>query len=151
MAIDTGETKNSLFGGIKKTAKQSSTIDAVVLKKEETQENITEIKEQKKQEDAVYTLAGETIQPKWQTFDKVTALLTSEQKEGLDRIAKKIMKFRSKVLKGESEKERITANMLMRALINNFLQMEESSQTQMEILSSEKDVNEWVKKMFKHG
>lgn len=148
MAIDTSETKNSLFGGIKKTAKQSSAAEHLVFQIEENQEDTVEIKTPTKQEESVHTQVTGAAQPKWQTFDKVTALLTSEQKEGLDRIAKKMMKFRSKALKGESEKERITANTIIRALINNFLQLEES--VQMEILTSENDVNEWIKKIFKH-
>lgn len=148
MAIDTSETKNSLFGSFRKPAKQTSPADLCSSQKEEIQGNNTDIKEKIKQEDPLYTTEEVAIQPKWQTFDKVTALLTSEQKEGLDRVAKKLMKFRSKALKGENEKERITANTLMRALINKFLQMEEL--TQMEILSSEEDVRAWIGKMFKN-
>ena len=82
--------------------------------------------------------------PKWQSLDKVTVLLTTEQKEGLDRVAKKLMKYRSRDLKGDENKERITANVLIRALVENFLSKEES--IPMEVLSTEKDVLAWAKR-----
>jgi hypothetical protein len=72
----------------------------------------------------------------------VTTLLTEEQKEGLDRVARKIMKYRASSMKGQSEKERITANTLIRALIESFLKKE--GKASMEILASEEDVQKWV-------
>jgi len=138
MAIDSQETKNSLFGGLKK--------DPIINQPEHqaTPEKINKeiISIEEKSNDSEQSL------PKWQSLDKVTALLTTEQKEGLDRVAKKIMKYRSRNLKGNESKERITANTLIRGLIENFLALEDS--LQMEILSSEEDVYKWIKIIFAH-
>jgi hypothetical protein len=57
------------------------------------------------------------------------------------------MKFRSNQLKGIEEKERITANTILRSLIDNFLEVEDS--LQLETLTSEKEVKEWISKVFK--
>ncbi len=135
MAIDAKETKNSLFGGLKKEP----------IKPEQPEE--LENKQEKKVYQDVKAIDHEPALPKWQSLDKVTALLTPEQKEGLDRIAKKIMKHRSRDLKGNDSKERITANTLIRALIENFIYVEES--LKMEVLSSEEDVHLWIRKVFK--
>ena len=77
----------------------------------------------------------------------MTVLLTTEQKAGLDLVAKKIMKYRSKEAKECEVKERITSNTLIRCLVDHFLQME--SFIQMEALQSENDVQAWIGKMFK--
>lgn len=136
MAINPQETKNSLFGGLKK--------DPIIIqqKSQSLSEEIHKetISIEKKSSDS------DQLLPKWQSLDKVTALLTTKQKEGLDRVSKKIMKYRSRNLKGNDSKERITANTLIRALIENFLTLEDS--LQMEILSSEEDVYEWIKRIF---
>ncbi len=129
MALDKG-AGDSLFGSLKKPAAE---------RVEVTPEKDT---------DAIKAVQAEPT-AKWQTLDKVTVLLTTEQKEGLDRVAKKLMKYRSKDLKGNESKERITANTLMRALIENFLDMEEAMQ--LEVLSSEDDVHKWVSNAFKNN
>jgi hypothetical protein len=46
-------------------------------------------------------------------------LLTAEQKANLDELAKKIMKSRNKDLM--KNRERITANTVLRAMLDNFL------------------------------
>ncbi|MFI5344201.1 MAG: hypothetical protein ACHQUC_08275, partial [Chlamydiales bacterium] len=56
------------------------------------------------------------------------------------------MKFRSKQLKGNEEKERITANTIIRALIENFLEFENS--LELEVLVSENDVCDWLSRML---
>lgn len=127
MAIDPKETKNSLFGGLKKAPPVQPKVEPEQIQSEEP-----------KQQEA-------KTDQKWQSFDKVTALLTTEQKEGLDRVAKKIMKFRSKELKGHESKERITANTLIRSLIDLFLEKEADSN--MKILADEEAVKEWVKEI----
>lgn len=150
MAIDTSETRNSLFGSVKKAAKSVSSAEESTLSKEDSQESSLEAKKTNKHErpeEQAKNAPGVENQPKWQTFDKVTTLLTSEQKEGLDRVAKKIMKFRSKQLKGNDNKERITTNTLIRVLIDIFLQREQKHDFQ-EVVSSEDDVREWVRKLF---
>lgn len=146
MAIDTSDTKNSLFGGLKKSVGHSiATNNPSSEKPEQLQSKCaTEVNLPIQTNNPPQT---EQTQPKWQTFDKVTTLLTSEQKEGLDRIAKKLMKFRVKALKGESDKERITANTLIRALIENFLKLENS--LQLEVLITEDEVKAWIQKALK--
>ena len=139
MAIDTQTTKNSLFGGLKK--------EPIIIQPEtEEIEDRPAVEEKQAKADPQDTKSHlpEAALPKWQSLDKVTVLLTSEQKEGLDRVAKKLMKYRSRDLKGDENKERITANVLIRALVENFLSKEES--IPMEVLSTEKDVLAWAKR-----
>lgn len=127
MALDK-DTGSTLFGGIKKSADKDRF------------KNTSPIKEIKKQPE-------EHSQARWKQLDKVTALLEPEQKEALDRISKSIMKYRSNALKGNDNKERITANTLIRALIDNFVQVVDK--LDMEIISSEEEACEWVGKAFK--
>lgn len=141
MAIDANETRNTLFGGLKKSSHPQKKENAVA---EETKNSAVEEKEYVSTE--TKAINRESTTPKWLNLDKVTVLLTTKQKEGLDRVAKKIMKYRSRDLKGNDSKERITANTLIRSLIENFLLLE--NDLQMEILSSEEDVHEWIKRIF---
>ena len=146
MALDS-DTQNSLFGNLKKSIERT-------VPKEIQHENMLvkptlEIKIEK-----ALNVSKKSIEinvayptPKWQTFDKVTVLLAAEHKEGLDRVAKKLMKYRSNELKGKDDKERITANTLIRALTQSFLNLEGSMK--LETLSSEDDVFKWVKKNLK--
>ncbi|CAF23758.1 hypothetical protein [Candidatus Protochlamydia amoebophila] len=142
MAINPQETKNSLFSGLKSTSQkpleevkpESASLNYIHQPKINNESS----------ELQVQSVIGQ--KPKWQSLDKVTALLTAEQKEGLDQVAKKIMKFRSRDLKGNDSKERITANTLMRALIDIFLEKE--NHLSMEILVDEDDVRKWITKLF---
>lgn len=142
MALDPG-TKNSLFGNLKK--------DSVLEKNEKICDVITPLSSTVNDEKLSKKLDNEIDQkleqPKWQTLDKVTVLLTTDQKSGLDKVAKKLMKYRSNTLRGNDEKERITANTLIRALIENFLSLE--SKMELETLSSEADVHRWIIKNLK--
>jgi hypothetical protein len=134
MALDKSQV-NSLFGGAKGAPHKNSHID----EKGENQNSIEH------QEDPVEELESEdSSQPKYDTLDKVTVLLKPEHKEALDRAAKKILRYRSKKLKGSSDKERITANTLIRCLVEIFLCAE--SKGEMEILRSEKEAQAWVSK-----
>ncbi len=137
MAIDRASTKDSLFGGLKKTEKPTPQVESESNEAEHSHKAAIEIKQPD----------NDQALPKWQTLDKVTVLLSTEQKDGLDRIAKKIMKHRAKESKG-MEKERITTNTLIRALVDNFLEIERSSKP--DIITTESDVREWIKKMFKY-
>jgi hypothetical protein len=114
MALDTGNAKDKLFGNLKK-------------EKIEPKEELPEKEEQI---------------PKWQSFDKVTTLLTPEQKAGLDAVARSLMKYRSSRTKGK-DKERITSNTLIRALIDAFLEKKDSYQ--LEVLITEEEVKKWIK------
>ncbi len=143
MALDTDKTKDTLFGGIKKAAmvkEQPPTIPTPPAA------IICDIPTQRDNIDPTFEKDPRTL-PKWQQLDKVTVLLSTEQKEGLDRVAKKLMKFRSNQLRGIEEKERITANTILRSLIDNFLELEDS--LQLETLTSEKEVREWIANVFK--
>jgi hypothetical protein len=87
--------------------------------------------------------------PKWQTLEKVSVLLSAEQKEGLDKIAKRIMRSRSEATKGNQDKERITANTLMRVLIDAFLEREKD--LPMKIITNEDEARLWVDQLFKQN
>lgn len=150
MAIDKDSAKNSLFGNIKKAAEQEK-IHALPQQEQQAQSPQASNPQHIEEQEPIANQARKSPEtwkskPKWQSFDKVTTLLTTEQKSGLDRIAKKIMKFRSSKLKGNDDKERITANTLIRALVENLISLETSMP--METLSSEKDVQEWVRKVL---
>lgn len=141
--IDTTATKNSLFGGLKVEAKPLEIVTEAKAVPEEKPVLVKIIEADSKTKPEQV----KSNNSKWQTLDKVNVLLTTDQKDGLDRVAKKIMKHRSKQLKGRDGKERITANTLIRALIDHFLELEGSFET--EVMLSEKDVQEWVRSVFK--
>jgi hypothetical protein len=143
MAIDTGKTKDSLFGNIAKKGAPKPQPQEPDAKQEVEAQKPPPPQEMAKADPP----AKESSPPKYQTFAKVTALLTTEQKDGLDRIAKKIMRHRAKEIKGQDNRERITANTLIRALIDNFLDREEAAQV--EVLSSEEDAHAWVRKVLR--
>lgn len=151
--IDPIETKNSLFGGLKSSAKRSESQPKFDENPESS--NLHSPKDEIANSSSLPTQStiGADVsveeKPKWLMLDKVTVLLTTEQKEGLDRVAKKIMKNRSKELKGKEDKERITANTLIRALVTKFLSLEDLGSN--EVLSSEKDVHAWIGKIFKQS
>lgn len=135
MAIDTKDTKDSLFGNLKKTEKKIQEPVKEPPAIEHTQE-VSEPEVPKKTK-------PEHSTAKFHTFDKVTALLTTEQKEGLDRIARRMMKQRGVAQRGA---ERITANTIMRAVIGNFLEVEGNFKH--DVMSSEEDVYEWAERIF---
>lgn len=110
-----------------------------ILTYEDSKENTKSILDIKLEQHSIY-------KPKWQSLDKVTVLLSTEQKEGLDKIAKKIMKYRSDATKGSQEKERVTANTLMRVLVDAFLERE--SQLEMEVIIDEEAARKWIEKLF---
>ncbi|HEY4830951.1 MAG TPA: hypothetical protein VIH61_00085 [Waddliaceae bacterium] len=124
-AINQEDTKNTLFGNCKNTSKE------VIVPQQPQRLN--------------ETATGQKI-AKYQNYDKVTALLTPEQKLGLDRVVKRIMKHRASALKGSADKERITANTLLRALIEHFLKSEPGKQ--MDVLACEEDVYKWITKLY---
>lgn len=126
MALDKNKA-NSLFGGFKQHP-------AVECK--------TPFKEQKSIESDIVASSA-----KWKSLDKVTVLLTQKQKEGLDAIAKKLMKHRSKNADKAENRERITANMLIRGLIDNLLEREED--LILDSLNFEHDVKLWLSKTYR--
>lgn len=145
MALDKG-TGESLFGNMKKTAEQQKEAAPLPDVQLQTESLPVQKDEPPAQQTKQNWEESGTKQPKakWQTLDKVTVLLTEQQKVGLDSVAKKIMKHRAKFTKRSQDKERITTNTLIRALIDNFLDHE----PQLEVLTSEQDVVSWIGKIF---
>lgn len=77
-------------------------------------------------------------------MERVTVVLTPQQKDGLDLLAKQLMRNRPRTTLNESiEKERITANTVMRALVDILL--EKGEFTNLPILHNEEDVKAWLK------
>jgi len=60
----------------------------------------------------------------WEYIERVTVPLRVEQKEGIDRIAKNIMRNRAKGPFHNEGNERITGNTIIRALIDCLLEKE---------------------------
>jgi putative protein kinase ArgK-like GTPase of G3E family len=157
MALDIEATEVSLFGNIKREAEKLKKDITLSLQQEEKSileiNNLTnvnasqtssELETNRKQ--ILTESESSSHKPKWQNLDKVTVLLSTEQKEGLDRLAKKIMKYRSSITKGNLDKERITANTLIRVLVDVFLERE--NQLEMEVIADEEAVCKWIEKLF---
>lgn len=127
MAIDQEEAKSTLFGNSR---------------------NQTKANNRPKKEMAIEARKEPLSEPaKWETLDRVTVLLTEEQKDGLDKLARKLMKFRAKETRGNPDKERITANTFIRVLIDNLLERETG--LPLEVVSSEEELKLWTSKLFK--
>lgn len=147
-AIDTGKTKNSLFGNLKKAAQENQPKDTThvpTVHGEDPQHIPEQLESTTQNQEPIVDQTTPTTTPKWQRLDKVTVLLSEEQKSGLDAVAKKLMRHRANALKGIEEKERITTNTLIRALIDNFLENE----PELKVLTSEEDVCAWVETVFR--
>lgn len=127
-AIDPEDTKNKLFGSIKKAQEPVAAPKAKRAKNPE----------------AVDTTPGDI--PKWKTLDKVTVLLTSEQRDGMEDIARKLMRFRPKLEKVGGERERITANTVFRALVESFLDRVDG--LPMDVIQNEAELKAWLSKLF---
>ena len=103
MAIDREETKNSLFGGFQKSVTSK-------VKEFGSSGKKTEVSKGK--------LVTPKL-PKWKTLEKVTVLLSSEQKDLMDDVARRLMRFRQKEGSSDNETERITANSVVRGILDN--------------------------------
>lgn len=125
MPIDPEDAKNTLFGGLKKST----------TPKEQKQLTPKEIK------------LESTELPKWRTFEKVTVLLTSEQRDAIDELAKKLMRHRSQKRELSESRERITSNSVFRALISNFL--ERVGMLEISSIQNEEELTLWVQQLFK--
>jgi hypothetical protein len=123
VVIDPEETKKSLFGGLKSaTPKAEKSVTPEV-----TKSRVSNI-------------------PKWRTLEKVTVLLTNQQRDAVEDLARTIMRFRSKnELKGENS-ERITANTVVRALIDNLV--ETAPSLTMQEIRNEDDLKNWLRQLF---
>ena len=136
MGIDQEETKNTLFGGLKKSASSGAHHSRSSKAKKS---DASEVKK---------SLTPEVeAMPKWKTFEKVTVLMTTDQRDALEETARKLVRFRSAQAFPPEEKERITANTIARALLDNF--MERIDSLAMDSVKNEEDVRAWLKKIFK--
>ena len=128
MAIDPEETKNLLFGGFKNSKRSAAVKQEIPITKEDGN-------------------FGTSKLPKWKTLEKVTILLTPEQKDCIDDMARKIMRFRQKAKIPLDEKERITANSVVRALLDNF--MSQVSGLELQHIHTEEDLKHWISTLFR--
>jgi hypothetical protein len=125
MPINRDEVKNTLFGGIKK----SQTLE--VQKQPTPKEN---------------KFASSEL-PKWKTFEKVTVLLSSKQKDAIDELSKKLMRYRSQKGSMPESRERITANSIFRSIVDIFI--EKSDALDMTAVQNEEELMVWIRQVFK--
>lgn len=85
--------------------------------------------------------------PKWKTLEKITVLLTSEQRDAMDDLARTLMRFRSHGNLSKDERERITANTIFRALLDNFLS--KANSLDIEAIQNEDELRKWINILFK--
>ena len=123
MAIDPEETKKSLFGGLRTS--QTSKVEKSATSKAK----------------------GPPSLPKWKRLEKVTVLLTNEQRDAIEDLARQVMRFRSKESLPKEDRERITANTVVRALLDGFIC--KASSLEMEAISNEDELKEWLGSLFK--
>ena len=121
VGIDPEETKRSLFGGLKHAKPPKS--------------ETSEVKNSRS-----------SSVPKWKTLEKVTVLLTNQQRDAIEDTARQIMRHRSQGDVKSEERERVTANTVVRALIDNFI--ERSSSLKMESITNEEEVKSWIRQLF---
>jgi hypothetical protein len=122
MAIDQQQARHQLFGGLdsKKTV-QTPSYSTTVL------EGTTE--------------ALVKRQPKWENMEQHTVFLAPGQKDWLDTMAKKIMRARKG--SGKSDRERITANTLLRCILACAI---EDLQDQFPVIQNEEELMAWLYK-----
>jgi hypothetical protein len=131
MAIDREETKNQLFGGFQKCKTPEVPNVGVSVVKEGTPQNKPETPKL----------------PKWKTLEKVTVLLTSEQKDQMDELARKLMRFRHKEGGSFDDKERITANSVVRVILDNVIEKIDTLEIQK--ILTEDELKTWMSGLFK--
>lgn len=125
MVIDPEETKRSLFGGLRNSA--TPKVEKRVTSKVKDTEPAS--------------------LPKWKRLEKVTVLLTNEQRDAIEDIARQVMRFRSKAPASKNDRERITANTVVRALLDSFIC--KAPELEMEEISNEEDFKRWVGRLFR--
>jgi hypothetical protein len=140
VVIDAEETKNSLFGGLKSSTPKAE-------KKQQTSEvaklDTCKLKTVEHQQlPQVQTPAL----PKWKTLEKVTVLLTNQQRDAIEDLARAIMRNRSQSNPSKDDRERITANTVVRALIDNLI--ETISELQIKEIQNEDELKLWLQQLF---
>ena len=123
MVIDAEETKKSLFGGLKSSTPKSKNLQTPEVANSAT-----------------------TCLPKWKTLEKVTVLLTNQQRDAIEDLARSIMRHRPQASPSKEDRERITANTVVRALIDNLIETVPS--LKMEEIKNEDDLKLWLGRLF---
>ena len=134
MVIDKQQAADTLFGNIKR--QKTAPVEHTPIPQSISIKSHIE-----------HSAMDELYKAKWERLDRVTVLFTASQKEGLDRLSKRIMKSRPKKSANEETRERITANTLMRALSDILLEAE--SFAQIPIINTEEDVKNWMRALLK--
>lgn len=157
MAIDQQETKNALFGnfpklkaeeqekkGSKKATQQLSNIPSL----NEVEKAREALPSMQVPEKTIVTNSAPLAQPvKADPFERFFVRMTCEQRDGMDSVARKLMRFRPKPDGDGSERERITANCILRTLVDHF--MERYPSLEMRSIMTVEDLYEWVGQVFR--
>lgn len=85
--------------------------------------------------------------PKWKTLEKVTVLISAKQKGVIDDLAKLIMRARAHDDTPTEGRERITANTVLRVLID--LLDEKTPADPEEAINNEDELREWMRRIFR--
>ena len=124
MVIDPEETKKSLFGGLK----ESTTPQVHKSKTPEVANTRT------------------PHLPKWKTLEKITVLLTNQQRDAIEDLARTIMRYRPQGSTSKEDRERITANTVVRALIDILI--ETAPSLKMQELRNEDELKSWLRQLL---
>ena len=140
MVIDAEETKNSLFGGLKTSTPKTE-------KKQLTSE-VAKLATCKVETAPIPPLPQDQAPalPKWKTLEKVTVLLTNQQRDAIEDLARSIMRNRSQNSPSKDDRERITANTVVRALIDNLI--DTVSGLKMKEIKNEDELKLWLQQLF---
>ena len=123
MVFDAEEAKRSLFGGL--SSSPTSKVKKGATPKAKNTDTL----------------------PKWKRLEKVTVLLTNEQRDAVEDIARQVMRFRSKESSSTEDRERITANTVVRAVLDSFIC--KASSLEMKAISNEEELKHWLECLFK--
>jgi hypothetical protein len=124
VVIDPEETKKSLFGGLK----ESKTPQVHKSKTPEVANTRT------------------PPLPKWKTLEKITVLLTNQQRDAIEDLARTIMRYRPQESTFKEDRERITANTVVRVLIDILIETVPS--LKMQELRNEDELKSWLRQLL---
>lgn len=133
--IDKDAAADSLFGHIKQAREPE---------KNKAPHKPPEIKELSNEEIKQSPIESSS---QWLIHERQTIILTIRQKEELDRLAKQIMRSRPRhTFQKVTQRERITANTLIRALIDIFLEKGEFPLPPE--INNEEETKSWLKTLL---
>jgi hypothetical protein len=157
MAIDQQEAKKSLFGNFqklkkdvqeKKVSNKASQQVSNLASSNEIEKIETPLPSVQVSEKATVSNPAPLAQSvKSDNLERFFVRMTCEQRDVMDSVSKKLMRFRPKPREHEGERERITANCILRALVENF--MERYQALEMKAIMTERDLYEWVGQLFR--